>query len=137
MTEQQILEALATLDPKLEPWQKCRHQWEDAGVDQRDRRFLYYCKKCKTGAASTNEAMAALFGDGKPCYQTVDVLLALCERLGLRKILGDDVPPYLTKYVAQVWVRGQERPLIHEVCDDNPVIALRQAILRVMEAWKE
>jgi hypothetical protein len=140
MTPEAIYQALCSVDPALEPWQKCEHEWKGAGIDERDHRFMHYCRKCKTGAASTSEDMSTTFGDGKPRYNSVDELLALCGRLKLVWHVISDSDN------AGVWIFTQSSEahvsasLTSESTEDqvkNAVLGLQEAILRAMGKWTE
>jgi hypothetical protein len=81
VTEEQIYRELCRLDPALEAWHKCEHEVEQTD----DPRKIVYAWKCKSCGSIMRETLA--FGDGDTSrYSTVDVLLGLCERLGIEVV---------------------------------------------------
>lgn len=149
MTEQQIYAALCELDPALEPWQKCEHEWhlvrcfEEAynwtanrlDCDYRTKTELE-CVKCTQRATVLVDAPLPTFGDGKPRYRTVDELLALCERLGLWFLIGNSFQ-YDGEFKVEAWPAHQHvSAKAAHTHSHSLVAALREAILRACGKWE-
>jgi hypothetical protein len=85
MNEQRY-RALAKLDPRLEPWRKCEHEWRH---EQGELYQYQICAKCGLNARRWSGRQLPVFGDGRTShYSSVDALLALCEGLGLAYSVG-------------------------------------------------
>jgi hypothetical protein len=149
MTPEAIYRALCALDPALEPWQKCEHEYVSMGdgytVSGTKRPTVlkkYRCAKCRKmfQVYETNDTKMPTFGDGKPRYNSVDELLALCVRLKLVwHVISDSEN-------AGVWIFTQSgethlsASLTSASTDDpvmNAVLGLQEAILRTMGKWTE
>ena len=129
MNVQQMLEALAQADPGLEPWQKCRHEFEAT---------MPLCKRCGAEWPECFVIRKRLpsFGDGKTRYQTEGEIFQLCSRLRLFVTLTGqfDDGTYLFIVTGPPIEMGfprrhGERGTIVE--------AGKQAILRAMGVWEE
>jgi hypothetical protein len=134
-----VYRALCSVDPQLEPWQKCEHDYESTTPT--------LCKKCgaKWPQCFVIQKRLLTFGDGKPRYQTVDELLALCERLDVaiesfsRTWVFDysfENPGWESRWALRRNGTGKVESL-HRAEGEETVLALQEALLRVMGKWEE
>lgn len=138
MTDEQIYRELCKLDPSLEKHQKCEHKWRKDETTPRDDRASFYCGKCKCGLRMVAGTTPPVFGDGDATrYDSVDALLALCERLEVDSVdlgytsrvdgtLACSVEIYLSEHDGGKGASG-----------DTILAALTEAILSSKGAWVE
>jgi hypothetical protein len=154
MTPDAIYRALCSVDPALEPWQKCEHVYKPI-THSEGYQYGWRCHECyepytwSTGRpddAYLQEMLAGLpiFGDGKPRYNSVDELLALCERLELAPMIDDVRPFHLQgenegfEWCAAITEWDERKPIkVYRGRAKTPVTALQEAILRAMGLWQE
>ncbi len=138
MTPEQIYRALCEIDPALEPWQKCEHD-----IYRREEDNTLVCRKCGLEEYQLEDTPFGLpiIGDGKPRYQTVELLLELCERLGVEAIDASmSLPPNIPVVRLAIlhvlkWssASSTEQAPLSEKC----VRVLQEAILRSVGRWTE
>ena len=133
MTPEAIYRALCIVDPALEPWQKCEHEWDCLGESSSGHSVIvpkmhYRCNKC--GREEHRGYIGATpFGDGKSRYQTVDELLALCERLSIKLML--EMPDTWAAEDGRVWRVRQWHGGLPRLCAQGKtaVEALQYALI--------
>lgn len=150
MTPDAIYRALCSVDPALEAWQRCEHEWKHVTIERGMTNYneplarrIWQCFKCgrELRTAESNRHGGEAFGDGKPRYQTVDALLGLCERLDiqiteLRRWWSFDHEGWWTKLAVQRNGTGKQEWL--KWAEGREVVAaLSEAILRAMGKWTE
>jgi hypothetical protein len=140
MKPEAIYCALCSIDPALEPWQKCRHEWECVAEIAYGAMYQFKCTECRHDGWGGDEDELPTFGDGKPRYNSVDEPLALCERLDIKVEIESRASwdandgTMAPRYSVWIWVGGKMGTQVH---NHSLVLALQEAILRAMGKWTE
>lgn len=87
MTAEQIYRELCKLDPVLQPWEKCEHEWLEPEFTV--PMSWEKCAKCGLSGFRQSRPLP-VFGctllDDAVSYDTVDALLGLCGRSGVEVV---------------------------------------------------